>query len=557
MKTKDGTAINWQEKYRELEASTARKFAEIEASFASMIEELTDKIKKLEMLNHYYEEQLRLAKHRQFGASSEKNQYNDPQPSLFNEAEVTADPVFPEPDLADVEKHYRKAKRRDNDRLPENLPAEVIHYELPADGQACPVCQAPMHIMGREIRRELKIIPARVSVVEHVQHIYSCRNCENHDVTVPVVKAAMPEPVIKGSFASPEAVAHIMAQKFVMGSPLYRLEQEFLRDNILLSRQTMSNWLIRCAEDWLQPIYERMKALLTMHDVLFADETTLQVLEETGKPAQSKSYMWLYRTGGDVEHSLVLYEYQPDRRAIHPLNFLRGFRGYLHADGYEGYHKLPETIIVVGCFAHCRRKYDEALKALPEKDRAGSLALRGVQYCDKVFTIERQLSGLPPDERYAKRQELAKPVVEEFFTWAESLKVIPKSGIGKAVYYTLSQRKYLERYLLDGRLECSNNRSERSIKPFVIGRKNWLFNKTPRGAQASSMIYSLVETAKENGLNPAAYLTHVFKTAPNVDFRNDPEALESLMPWRRSESEPAGAGNDGPGASLGQAVPGL
>jgi hypothetical protein len=248
--------------------------------------------------------------------------------------------------------------------------------------------------------------------------------------------------------------------------------------------------------------------------------------------------MWLYRTGGDASHAIVLYEYQPDRRAIHPENFLRGFKGYLHADGYDGYHNLPEEIVVVGCWSHCRRKYDEALKSLPEKIREGSAALRGLQYCDKIFEIERKLFESTPEDRHAKRQKLSKPVVEEFFTWADSLKVLPKSGIGKAVYYTLSQRKYLERYLLDGRLECSNNRAERSIKPFVIGRKNWLFNNTPKGAQASSIIYSIIETAKENGLNLFAYLTRVFKTAPNVDLRNDPVALESLMPWKQTDSDP-------------------
>jgi hypothetical protein len=279
-----------------------------------------------------------------------------------------------------------------------------------------------------------------------------------------------------------------------------------------------------------------MKVKLLKHEVLFADETTLQVLREPGKTAQSKSYMWLYRTGGDAINPIVLYEYQPDRRAIHPINFLRGFSGYLHTDGYDGYHKLPEEIVVIGCWSHCRRKYDEALKSLPEKDRNGSVALRGLQYCDKLFEIERKLSELTPEDRHIKRQELAQPVVEEFFAWAGSLKVLPKSSIGKAVYYTLSQRKYLERYLLDGRLECSNNRSERSIKPFVIGRKNWLFNNTPKGAQASSIIYSIIETAKENGLNPFAYLTRVLKAAPNIDFRNDPTALESLMPWRQSKS---------------------
>ena len=389
--------------------------------------------------------------------------------------------------------------------------------------------------MGHETRRELKIVPPQFSVVEHQRDVCACRNCEKTDTSVPFLKARMPEPVIKGSFAAPESVAHIMTQKFVMASPLYRLEQEFERNGILLSRQTMSNWLIRCAEDWLAPLYEKMKSDLLKQCVLFADETTLQVLREPGKAAQTKSYMWLYRTGGDVAHSIVLYEYQPDRRPIHPMNFLRGFKGYLHADGYDGYHKLPGSIVVVGCWSHCRRKYFEALNSLPEDARKGSTAARGLEYCNQLFDIERKLSELTPEDRHAKRQELAKPIMDEFFAWAESLKVVPKSAIGRAVNYSLSQRKYLERYLLDGRLECSNNRSERSIKPFVIGRKNWLFNKTPRGARASSIIYSIIEAAKENGLNPYDYLTFVFKTAPNVDFRNDPDALESLMPWQKPE----------------------
>ena len=504
---------------------TVENLSEVVAKQESYIVQLERKLKESELLVKFYEEQFRLSKHRQFGASSEKSRYDHLQLSLFNEAEATSDPALSEPELVDIEKHYRKAKRTSSDRLPEDLPVEVVEHELSAGEQKCPECGEPLHTMGRETKREMKIIPAQVIIVEHVQHVYSCRNCENTGICVPILKAPVPEPVIKGSFASAEAVAHIMTQKFVMGSPLYRLEQEFQRDGILLSRQTMSNWLIRCALDWLSPIYEQLKVELQKHEVLFADETTLQVLHESGKTAQSKSYMWLYRTGGDAAHPIVLYEYQPDRRAIHPMNFLSDFSGYLHADGYDGYHKLPEGIIVIGCWSHCRRKYDEALKSLPEKDRDGSAALRGLQYCDKLFEIERKLSELTPEDRHVKRQEQAKPVVDEFFSWAESLKVLPKSGIGKAVYYTLSQRKYLEGYLLDGRLECSNNRSERSIKPFVIGRKNWLFNNTPKGAQASSIIYSIIETAKENGLNPFIYLTHIFKPAPNIDFRIDPAAL--------------------------------
>ena len=514
--------------------------SEIVSKQENHIAHLEHKLKELEALVKYYEEQFRLAKHRQFGASSEKSNNNHLQHLLFNEAETMADPSIAEPELVEIQKRYRKAKRASRDRLPENIPVEIVEHELPAAEQDCPKCGEPLHTMGRETRREMKVIPAQVTIVEHVRHIYACRNCERTDINVPIVKAPIPEPVIKGSFASPEAVAHIMTQKFVMSSPLYRLEQEFQRDGIMLSRQTMSNWQIRCALDWLAPIYGGLKAKLLKHEILFADETSLQVLQEPNKTAQSKSYMWLYRTGGDAENSIVLYEYQPDRSAIHPMNFLRGYSGYLHADGYDGYHKLPENIVVVGCWCHCRRKYNDALKSVPEKDWEGSEALRGKRYCDKLFEIERKLSELTPEDRHAQRQVHAKPVVEEFFAWAGSLKVLPKSGIGQAVYYTLSQRKYLERYLLDGRLECSNNRSERSIKPFVIGRKNWLFNNTPKGAQASSIIYSIIETAKENGLNPFSYLTNVFRTAPTVDFRGDPVVLESLMPWRQPEPRPNG-----------------
>ena len=515
----------------------ADNWPEVVAKQEEHIAQLEQRLTKMEALVKFYEGQFRLMKHRQFGASSEKSQYDNSQLSLFNEAEVTSDLSIAEPELIAIEKHYRKTKRTNSDRLPENLPVEVVEYELPINEQTCPECGELLHTMGRETRRELKIIPAQAIIVEHVRHVYSCRSCEKDSINVPILKARLPEPVIKGSFATPESVAHIMNQKFVMSSPLYRLEQEFQRDGIMLSRQTMSNWLIRCAEDWLTPIYEKMKTDLLKQTVLFADETTLQVLKEPGKTAQSKSYMWLYRTGGDTERPIVLYEYQPDRRSIHPMNFLRGFSGYLHTDGYEGYHKFPENIVIIGCFSHCRRKYDQALKSLPEKDRIGSTAMQGLHYCDRLFAIEQKLAESTPQERHTKRQELAKPLMEEFFIWAESLKVIPKSGIGQAIHYTMSQRQYLERYLLDGRLEISNNRSERSIKPFVIGRKNWLFNNTPKGARSSSIIYSIIETAKENGLNPFAYLTYVFKTAPNIDFRNDPIALESLMPWHQPKPE--------------------
>ncbi|MCL2768468.1 MAG: IS66 family transposase [Synergistaceae bacterium] len=491
---------------------------------------LKNRIYELESLVKYYEEQFRLSKHKQFGSSSEKSEYDADQINLFDEAEAIADANAPEPELVEIEKHYRRRKRSASDRLPPDLPVEVLEHELPSDKQVCPDCGETLHIMGREVRRELKIIPAQAKIIEHRQHIYSCRSCEKNNDHTPVVKAVMPEPVIRGSFASPESVAHIMTQKFVMSVPLYRQEQEWSRAGVMLSRQTMSNWLVRCAEDWLKPIYDRLKKLLVGHDVLHADETTLQVLHEPGKTAQSKSYMWLYRTSGDTDRHIVLYEYQPDRKWERPEGFLKGFKGYLHADGYEGYHNLPDDYIVVGCWAHMRRKFDEALKGLPEKDREGNGAMIGKRYCDRLFRHEREFADMKPAERFENRMKLSKPLLDDFFKWVHSLpssKVLPKSLLGQAATYALSQRVYLERFLLDGRLEISNNRAERSIKPFVIGRKNWLFANTPNGAKASSIIYSIIETAKENRLKPYDYLVFLLQNIPNATTGK----LDDFLPW--------------------------
>lgn len=489
---------------------------------------------ELKALVKYYEEQFRLAKHRQFGASSEKSQYDLDQLSIFNEPELLADnprragnASMAEPELVEIEKHYRKRTRLTTDKLPDDLPVEIIEHKLDESEQVCPECGSELHVIGQDKRRELVIIPAQIKIREHVRHVYSCRECEKDEYGFPIVKLPVKEPVIKGSFASPESIAHIMTQKFVMGVPLYRQEQEWKRQGIQLSRQTMSNWLIRATEDWLEPIYVALHEELCTHDVLHADETTLQVLREPGKTAQSKSYMWLYRTSGDSKHPIVLYDYQPDRRALRPQEFLKDFKGYLHTDGYDVYHKLPENIVVVGCLAHARRKFDEALKAIPEKGRTESLALVGKRYCDKLFELERDFADLSPNQRYEKRQESSKPLLEEFFAWADACNAAPKTPVGKAAYYALSQRKYLERYLLDGRLEISNNRAERSIKPFVIDRKNFLFANTSRGARASAVMFSIIETAKENGLNPYDYLKSLFETMPN----GTGDKTQLLFPW--------------------------
>lgn len=472
-------------------------------------------------------QQMRLARHKQFGSSSEKSEYD--QVSLFNEAETYADEKALEPQSGEVKAHYRKKAAQSKDRLPPDLPVEVVEHTLPEEEQACPECGERLHVIGKNVREILKLIPAKAVIEQHVQYVYGCRDCEKNSCNVPIIKAKADLPLIKGSMASAEAVAQIMTQKFVMGAPLYRQEQEWKRNGILLSRQSMSNWLIRCTEDYLLPVYERLHELLIGYEVLHADETTLQVLHEEGKTPQSKSYMWLYRTSGDAMRPIVLYDYQPDRKAERPKAFLKGFRGYLHADGYSGYHSLPEEITVVGCWAHARRKFDEAFKCMPEKARAGSLVLRAKGYCDRLFALERDFADLSVQKRFEKRQELSKPLMDEFFCWLRAQNASTKSLFGSAANYALSQQKYLIRYLLDGRLEISNNRAERSIKPFVIGRKNFLFANTARGAKVSAIMYSLIETAKENGLNPYEYLVYILKAAPNLNMGN-PEQSITLLP---------------------------
>ena len=321
-----------------------------------------------------------------------------------------------------------------------------------------------------------------------------------------------------------------------MYSPLYRLEQEFNREGLKLTRQTMANWMLNTSDTWLRPIYDELHRNLCKEPVLHGDETTLQVLKESGKAATSKSYMWLYRTSGCTEEPIVLYEYQPSRKAAHAEDFLNGFSGWLHADGYQGYHKLPENIRVVGCWAHARRKFDEALQTIPKEDRKGSLAATGECYCTRLFQLEESFAKLEPEERYAKRLELAKPVLDALLAWANEAvpKTAPKSALGKALHYLLEQWPYLVRYLEDGRLELSNNRAERSMKPFVMGRKNWLFANTPAGAQSSAVIYSLVETAKENHLDPYRYLLWVLRSAP-VLSQTDADWAEKLLPSKASE----------------------
>ena len=495
------------------------------------------KISELENRVELLMEALRLARHKRFGASSEKTDelVMEQMSFLFNEAEVfSATEKEAEENVAVVAAHKRHKRHEYTlDSIPDGIETRQVEHRLENEELVCPQCGDTMAEIGKEVVRTLEIIPAQMVVREDIYYTYACKNCsENADegCETPVVKAPREKNVIPGSFATPEAVAHIMTQKFVMGSPLYRQEQEINRKGIKLSRQTMSNWILKAAEEHLAPVYEQLHKELLTRDVLHADETTLQVLHEPGKKPQSDSYMWLYRTGGDTERPIVLYEYQPGRGAKHPKAFLSGYKGYLHTDGYAGYHDLGKDITVVGCWAHARRKFDEAAKALPKGKTKGSSASQGLAYCNLLFEIEQGLAEKTAEERYNERLKQAKPVLDAMSAWANTRTAAPKSALGKAFTYLKEQWPYLTNYLKDGRLELSNNRAERSIKPFVIDRKNFLFANTPKGAKGSAIMFSLIQTAIENGLDPYKYLTWLLKRAKDADL-TDVETARSLLPW--------------------------
>lgn len=494
--------------------------------------ELEAKLKKqneLEAKLHWLEEQLRLHQLKRFGTSSEKTNPDQLELTLFNETEAEATPNLPEPTMETIA-YRRRKKRGHREMMLENLPVKTIEYRLSEEEQVCSCCGGNLHEMSTEVRQELEYIPAQVNVVKHVRHIYSCRRCEHEEIQTPIKTATMPKPVISGSLASPSIMAHIMSQKYVEGLPLYRQEKQFNRMGLALSRQTIANWMIQGADRWLHSLYDRLHQYLLKIDILHADETTLQVLREPGRSATSKSYLWLYRTGIEGP-PIILYNYKETRAGENPKEFLSGFKGYLQVDGYAGYHKVPD-VTLVGCWAHARRKFTDVLKSLSANSLKPVTATEGFQFCNQLFAIERNLRELEPEDRYEKRLEKSKPILDAFLSWLkiQEQKVLPKSGLGEAISYCLNQWDKLVVYLEDGRLEIDNNRSERSIKPVVIGRKAWLFANTPQGARASAIIYSIVETAIANGLNPYYYLRYLFEQLPNMDT-TDENALDRLLPW--------------------------
>jgi transposase len=469
-------------------------------------------------------EQLNLALARRYAASSEK--LSPDQIRLFDEAETQA-AAPAEDETIRVPAHTRR--KRSRKPLPETLPRIEVIHDLPDHERICPHDGNPLAEIGEVTSEQLDIIPAKIQVIRHIRKQYACR-C-GHCIRT----AALPPQPIPKSLASPGLLAHITVSKYQDALPLYRQEAILSRIGVDLPRATLANWMIQ-AGTLIQPLINLLRDRLLAYDVLQMDETPVQVLKEPGKTAQSKSYLWLQR-GGPPERPVVLYDYDPGRGAEVPKRLLAGFRGYLQTDGYDGYNAVVAVndLTHVGCMAHARRKFDEAVKAQGKNKPAGN-AHRGLALIRKLYRVEKQARTLTPEDRHAHRQRHARPILDELRTWLDEAlpQVPPTSATGKALNYLHNEWHKLVRYLDDGRLEIDNNGAENAIRPFVLGRKNWLFSASVKGVNASANLYSLIETAKANGLEPYAYLRYLFTELPKAETV---EAIEALLPGNLSKNQ--------------------
>jgi len=472
------------------------------------------------------QEQLNLALARRYAASSEK--LSPDQIRLFDEAEAETQASAPaEDETVTVPAHTRR--KRGRKPLPAALPRVELIHELPEAERVCPHDGNPLAEIGEVTSEQLDIIPARIQVIRHIRKQYAC-GC-GHCIKT----AALPPQPIPKSLASPGLLAHIAVSKYQDALPLYRQETILRRIGVDLPRATLANWMIQAGQ-LIQPVVNLLRDRLLAYDILQMDETPVQVLKEPGKTAQSKSYLWLQR-GGPPGQPVVLYDYAPGRGQEVPKRLLAGFRGYLQTDGYDGYNAVVAVngLTHIGCMAHARRKFDEAVKAQGKKQPAGN-AQRGLALIRKLYRVEKQARTLTPGGRYAHRQCHARPRLDELRAWLDKAlpQVPPASATGKALNYLHNEWDKLIRYLEDGRLEIDNNAAENAIRPFVLGRKNWLFSASVKGVQASANLYSLIETARANGLEPYAYLRYLFTELPKA---TTVEAIEALLPGNLAKDQ--------------------
>lgn len=471
----------------------------------------------------YLEEQLRLLLQKRFGASSEQQSID--QLGLFNEGEAIEEEGAESDKNIMVQPHQRRRGKRAP--LPDILPRIEVIHDLNAADKVCSHDGHALHEIGREVSEQLDVIPAKIQVIRHVRITYGCRCCEQTVKTAPLP----PQPIPK-SQASPGLLAHIAVSKYVDALPLYRQVEMWRRVGVDLDRSTFANWMIKVG-DLLTPLINLMQERLLSGPLIHMDETTVQVLKEPGRSAQNKSYMWL-RLGGDPPNRMILFDYQPTRHSDTPRQLLHGFNGVLVTDGYDGYNAVvrENTLTHAGCWAHVRRKFDEAIQARGKGKHAKTgKAHQAIALIGKLYQIEREISDNTAAQRKITRQQTSKPIIEQLQTWLETSlpQVAPQSLTGKALHYLHSQWPKLIRFLDDGRIPMDNNPAENAIRPFVMGRKAWLFSNSQAGANSSANIYSVIQTAKANGLEPFTYLKHVLTELPKAETVED---IERLLPGR-------------------------
>jgi transposase len=484
---------------------------------------------------HYLEEQLRLFKKELFGRSSEKRYEPPPdQMSLFEEDDnLSTDQIQASEATVVIAAHARK--KRGRKALAENLPRIEIIHDISEEKKLCG-CGQSKSCIGHEVSEKLDYIPARMQVERHIRLKYACKSCEGVEDDGPTVEIA-PAPVqlIPKSNATAGLLAHIAVSKFADGLPLYRQQKIFSRLGIDMSRAVMAKWMVKagCSCNGLMGLlFKEIRG----GPIINIDETPLQVLNEAGRSNTSKSYMWVYR-GGKLDHPILLYQYQRTRSGRVALEFLSDYHGYIQSDDFAGYDHLDQNpdIVHLGCWAHARRKFVKVVQ-VRKRNRSKrvnpkSLADEALDYIGKLYGIEKEARRreLSADEIYQLRQEKTKPLLDEFKIWLEAKQPLtpPKGLLGQAIRYTLGNWEKLIIYIEDGRLRSDNNLVENAIRPFVVGRKNWLFAGSPDGAKASATFFTLIETAKANGLEPYAYLRHIFEKLPLAQTEQN---LKDLLP---------------------------
>lgn len=474
--------------------------------------------------NDLLREQIRLLQAQLFGKKSEKGKISDAvQIPLFDMPEPEA---VPESEEMEVPAHRRKKPGRK--KLPESLPRVEIVHDIPEEEKICG-CGQCMERIGEDVSEKLDIIPAVIRVIKHVRPKYACKHCDGLETEGSVVKIAEPpKQIIPKSIVTAGLLAYILTAKFCDALPFYRQEAQFKRLGVEISRANMCNWAMKVAEI-SQPLISLLKQEIRSGPLINIDETTVQVLKELGRAATSKSYMWVCR-GGPSEQPALIYHYAPSRAADVAKSLLGGYSGVVQSDGYKGYDYLDlvDAIEHAACLAHARRKFVDADKARGKNAKPGSIDI-ALKYIRRIYAVEseakkRHLSG---DALLAFRQQHAKPILDDFFKWLskKSLQVVPKSLLGIAINYTLKQWTRLIVYLDHPFMTPDNNMAENAIRPFCVGRRNWLFSGTPDGAKASADIYSLIETAKANDLEPYSFLRYLFEKIPFAECEEDYRAL--------------------------------